>query len=180
MSAIWFKQTYPNATLTVYEADPALAAILVRNLKSAHISGVDVQNAAVWIEDGVVTFDNAGQDKGAVSVNGSVQVPSVDLASHLPERVDLLKLDIEGAEYSIIERLCALGTISRVQNLVAEFHVKRQDMDKVICALGSLRASGMEVTLTSALGPWLGQAESMAPFECVGRDQVLMEVYAWR
>lgn len=180
MSAIWFKQAYPEARVTVYEADPALAALLARNLAAAGMTDVTVRNAAVWIHDGVVAFDNLGQDKGAVRTTGSIQVPCVDLAAALPEHVDLLKLDVEGAEFPILERLCATGSLARVQNLVAEFHVRRSDFDRALATLQRLREAGMQVTFTAALGPYLGPADGPSAFEVVGRDQVLMDVYAWR
>jgi FkbM family methyltransferase len=180
LSAIWFKRAYPKAQLTVYEADPELASLLARNLVSAGIADANVQNVAVWTQDGFVSFDNLGQDKGAVRQIGAIQVPSVDLAAHLPERVDLLKLDVEGAEYAIVSRLCSSGAIGRVQNLVAEFHVRRRDVDNFIQSLRFLREAGMELAMTSALGPWLGPADVAAPFEIVGDHQVLVELYAWR
>jgi len=180
MSAIWFKQTYPQARVTLYEADAALAALVTKNLAAANITGVDVQNAAVWDKDGTVSFDNRGQDKGMVSADGAVQVRAVDLAQHLPERVDLLKLDVEGAEYAIIRRLVETGNIARVQNLVAEFHIKRGDMDDCLAALNHLRAAGMQVTFRAEHGSWLGDAGQASPFDIIGRKQVLAEVYAWR
>ena len=180
MSAIWFKQNYPSGKITVYEADPHLAKVLRRNLESAKLSGVEVHNAAAWTFDGTVAFDNRGLDKGAVRETGSISVPAIDLSAHLPKRVDLLKLDVEGAEYSIISRLCETKSISRVQNLVAEFHVTRVDTDRAITSLSQLRAAGMQVCFTSALGPWLGRSDLSSAFELVGEDQMLMEVYAWR
>lgn len=180
MSAIWFKQNYPGAKLTVYEADPELAAILARNLAAANISEVDVRNSAVWIHDGFVNFECSGRDSGAINPQGGTRIAAVDLASNIPERVDLLKLDVEGAEYAIIERLCQTGAVSRIQNLVAEVHVKRGEMDRLITTLRLLRDAGFEVTVTSALGLWLGPADSVSPFETVGRGQSLMELYAWR
>jgi FkbM family methyltransferase len=180
MSAIWFKREYPQAKVTVYEADADLAALLAKNLAAAKVTGVDVQNAAVWIEDGTVSFDNRGQDKGMVSTGGGTKVRSVDLALHLPERVDLLKLDIEGAEYALIDRLCSTGNIARVQNLVAEFHVNHSDLDAWIKSLRQLREAGMQVTLSAEIGPWLGAADAASAFEIVGKNQVLAEVYAWR
>jgi FkbM family methyltransferase len=179
VSAIWFKQAYPNAKLTVYEADPALAALLAQNLAAAGVTDVDVQNAAVWDKDGTVSFDNRGHDKGMVSTNGTVQVRAVDLALHLPERVDLLKLDVEGAEYAIIQRLTETGTIARVQNLVAEFHIKRGDMDACLVALRRLREAGMQVAFKAEIGSWLGDADP-SPFEAVAGNHVLAEVFAWR
>lgn len=180
MSAIWFRQAYPGAKVTVYEADPDLAATLAKNLESTGTTGVEVENAAVWDKDGTVSFDNRGRDKGLVSAEGAVQVRSIDLALHLPERVDLLKLDIEGAEYAVIRRMTETGSISRVQTLVAEFHIKREDVDDCLNALQQLRAAGMQVTLKAEMGAWLGEATPASPFEIVAGKQVLAEVYAWR
>lgn len=180
MSAIWFKQNYPQSILTVYEADPKLTPLLKRNLAAARITDVNVQNAAVWVKDGAVAFDNKGKDMGMVNSNGAIQVPSIDLAKRLPERVELLKLDIEGAEYPVIEHLCSNGAINRIRNLVAEFHIRRSDTDNFTTALRQLRESGMQVALTAALGPWLGETDVSADFEIVGRKQILAEVYAWR
>ena len=180
MSALWFRREHPKAELTVYEADPALAAVLSRNLVAAGITDVNVQHAAVWDHDGTVSFDNRGQDKGLVSADGAVSVRSVDLALHLPPRVDLLKLDIEGAEYGVIRRLSETGALARVRNFVAEFHIKRSDLDDVITSLRLLRESGMTVTFKAEIGTWLGDADQTSPFEIISQKQVLAEVYAWR
>ena len=115
-----------------------------------------------------------------VSANGAVQVRSIDLALHLPARVDLLKLDVEGAEYSIIRRLSETGAIARVQNLVAEFHIKRSDLDDCVASLRLLREAGMQVTFKAEIGTWLGDADQASPFETIAKKQVLAEVYAWR
>jgi len=180
MSAIWFKQTYPNSFLTVYEADPALAETIRRNLAATGIKDVTVHHAAVWNEEGFVTFDNAGADKGSVAPGGAIKVPSIDLSQRLPERVDLLKLDVEGAEFGLVEKLSADGTLARVQHLVAEYHIKRADTDRFLESLRLLRASGMQVTFTAEMGPWLGRAAQCSPIEVVGDQQTLAEVYAWR
>ena len=180
MSAIWFKREYPHSRVTVFEPDPQLVLVLERNLDRAGITDVKVEHAAAWITDSTVTFDNQGQDKGAVRPGQGIEVRSVDLAAGLPESVDLLKLDVEGAEYPIIDRLHLSGALRRVRNLVAEFHVRRGDTDAALKALAQLRESGMQVAFTSSLGPWLGDAEAASAYEAVGRQQSLMEVYAWR
>ena len=180
MSAIWFQQNYPLADITVYEADPDLIPIIIKNLAAAHLPNIHLHHAAVWTSNGSVSFNNAGLDQGAVTSSGAIQVPSIDLASHLPPHVDLLKLDIEGAEYPLIQHLCATGAIHKVQRLVAEFHLQRHEIDRFLLSLSQLRAAGMEVSLTAALGPWLGDAPLPSPFEIVAHHQGLVEVYAWR
>jgi hypothetical protein len=38
----------------------------------------------------------------------------------------------------------------------------------------------MEFSLNAFMGLWIGVAEQEAPFEAVKKNQVLMEVFAWR
>jgi FkbM family methyltransferase len=180
MSVIWFKQTYPGSRITAYEADPMIAAILSRNLKAAAIDDVQVQQAAVWDHDGSVSFDDAGSDKGAISAQGGASVPCIDLSRHLPERVDMLKMDIEGAEYAVIEKLSRDQTLRQVQNISAEYHIQRHQMDQFLDSMRLLRDSGMEVAFTADLGPHLGLAPLEAALDVVGREQMLAQVYAWR
>ncbi len=180
MSAVWFKREYPRAQLTVFEADPELAAMLSRNLSAAGMRDVAVENAAVWTHEGTVIFDNRGLDKGAVGGTGGIRVASIDLAARITGDVDLLKLDVEGAEFALLERLHATGALARVRHMIAEFHVRETDLERVLIALRQLRESGMQVRFISSLGPFLGESGSRSPFEAVGAKQELMEVYAWR
>lgn len=180
LSSIWFKQEYPGCKLIVYEADPQVAGVLSRNLRAAGMGDVKVNNMAVWNRSGFVSFDNRGGDAGLVSAGGSISVASADIAGILPDRVDLLKLDVEGAEFEIIERLCETGKIARIQNIAAEFHVRRNDTQKLLASLGALQKAGMKVAITAALGGWLGASEVCSPFESVGKKQNLLEVFAWR
>jgi FkbM family methyltransferase len=179
LSAIWFKLTYPRCRLTVFEADPDLAALSRQNLARAGFDDVQVRCAAVWIANETVTFRKNGDDSGRIASDGSFTCAAVDLSECLPERVDLLKLDIEGAEFPVLDRLCDTGAIRRVQNLVCEFHVWRDKTDDLLRTLARLRASDMRLSMTAAAVPWIGLAEE-APFESIGRHHVLMEVFAWR
>ena len=38
------------------------------------------------------------------------------------DKIDLLKINIEGGEYDILSRMCSTGTISKVKNLQIQFH----------------------------------------------------------
>lgn len=180
LSAVYFQLIYPEAKLTVFEPDPNLANLIRSNLGSAGFSGAEVVEAAAWIDDGEVEFAMKGDDSGGITEMGGTRVKAVDLARHLPPRVDLLKLDIEGAEFSVLARLHATGALLRVSNLVVEFHVTRERLDEVLESLKELRGSGMQVAFTAQLDHWIGEADEEAPFPSVGRRQNLMLVYAWR
>ncbi len=181
LSAIWFKLQYPGSKLTVYEPDPHLANYIEANLASAGLNGFVLHRKAVWIKDGLIGFEHTGDDKGKIQTNSTRLVEAVDLASHLPERTDLLKMDIEGAEYKVLNRLCETGAIDRVRNLVCEFHIFRGQEHEFIGTLHLLMKSGLQISMNwAAAGSWIGLATKESPFEVIGRNHVLLEVYGWR
>ena len=205
LSATWFKLNYPTCRLTVYEPDPDLARILETNLNRAGFRDVQSHRKAVWIENKLVNFSKTGDDKGHIASDGAASqiprapsgssdatrfrsslssesraYPAIDLSEELPDRVDLLKLDVEGAEFAILKKLCATGAIQRVRRLICEFHVWRDRTDDFLQALSDLRKSGMDLTITGDAVPWIGLANESAPFDVINRNHVLIMAYAWR
>jgi FkbM family methyltransferase len=179
LSAIWFKINYPRCHLTVYEADPDLAAILQANLMNAGIYDVQLRKEAVWIFNGTVPFIKTGDDSGRVTENSSILCPCIDLVEHLPSCVDLLKMDIEGAEFPILTKLCETGAIKKIRRLVCEFHIWQDKIDEFVKTLGLLRSNKMQFAMNAAAGPHLGLAAEESPFEVIKRKQVLLELFAW-
>ena len=108
IASIYFKQRYPHARVTAFEADPSLAAICQRNLAAHGAADVEVKASAAWTVTGMIEFVCEGTDSGAVasletSVTGATQqVPAERLRDCLDEPVDLLKLDVEGAELPVL------------------------------------------------------------------------------
>jgi FkbM family methyltransferase len=180
LSAVWFKLNYPNCRLTVYEADPDLAKIVQGNLTRAGFDHVPVWHEAVWIANKTVAFSKTGNDSGRIVSESPTSCSAIDLSERLPDCVDLLKLDIEGAEFPVISRLCQTGAIQRVRRLICEFHVWRDKTDDLLRTLSQVRASGMQFSMKAATVPWLGIADIEAPFEVIKGNHVLMEVFAWR
>jgi len=180
LSAIWFKLNYPHCQLTVYEADPDVADVLTANLKSAGFEDVAVKTEAVWIANGTVSFQKTGTDTGRIIALGPTSYPAIDFSESLPEYVDLLKLDIEGAEYEVINRLCETKAIQRVRRIICEFHVWRDRTGDLLTTLANLRQAGMQIAMKSEVVSWIGSTAEAAPFEVVQKRQVLMEVFAWR
>lgn len=109
IASIYFKRRYPHARITAFEADPSLAAMCQRNLAANGLADVEVKPRAVWTANRTIEFVCEGTDSGAVaSLNTSVtgatqQVPAERLRDALHEPIDLLKLDIEGAELPVLE-----------------------------------------------------------------------------
>lgn len=109
LASIAFKQRYPHARITAFEADPSLAAMCRRNLAANGAADVDTRDAAVWTSNGSLEFVCEGADSGAIaSLAPSVAGPKATVAAlrlfdWLNEPIDLLKLDIEGAELAVLD-----------------------------------------------------------------------------
>ncbi len=127
LASLFFKRRYPAARITAYEADPSLFAIAKANLTANGAADVETINAAVWTSAGRVVFRAEGTDSGMIdglagAVDGSaVEVASLRLRDILAgERIDLLKLDIEGAEDAVLAD-CE-PVLDRVDAIIMDLH----------------------------------------------------------
>ena len=130
MSVIYFKSIFPQAQIRAFEADPILFSLLEKNLSSFSLSNVKAENKAVWIHADGVYFSPEGGHSGAITDSNNNQgkniefVSSVRLKSILEnyEQLDMLKIDIEGAEEEVIFD-CG-EALKRCRNIFVEYHSK--------------------------------------------------------
>jgi FkbM family methyltransferase len=140
--SLWIKRRWPEARITAFEPDPDIAAMLRRNLQRNDAADVEVVEAAMWNAAGSVTFRATASDAGAideVATGGSgrpCQVAAVRLRDWLQEPVDLLKLDIEGAELDVLDDSgAALSAVSRVHLEVHDFDSRRRLLPRCLLRL---------------------------------------------
>lgn len=121
IATIWWKLRFPKARIVAVEADPAIFALLESNIKRFGFEGVELINAAAWISDGVLKFQSDGSDGGRVSDSGT-EVTSISLSSIIDgfDKVDFLKLDIEGGERIVLPAI--EESLKRVNTLFCEYH----------------------------------------------------------
>jgi len=115
-SVLFFRRRWPSAKVTVVEANPELVPLLRENVRGLE---VDVRHAAVSARDGQTGFRSSGQSWSGQKDDAGTDVPAVALDHLLEQPVDLLKIDIEGAEFE------ALANCSRIGNarvIVGEIH----------------------------------------------------------
>ena len=144
MSCLYFKLLYSNARVIAFEADPFLADILRNNLQKNGISNnVEIINAAVWIENGEIDFSRDFADGGSVyGTSNNYRVKAVRLRDFLEKenKVDMLKMDIEGAEYDVlVDCKYVLGI---VENIFVEYHSWSDKDQKLSEILSILEYSG--------------------------------------
>lgn len=121
----------PGATVHAYEASPSTARWLQRNIDvNALDDRITAHQQAVSGERGTLEFaDNSGGSSlnGLTAPEGStvtVQVPAVtvdDAIAAAGGRVDLVKIDTEGAEYGMLAATTP-ATWATVQRVVLEYH----------------------------------------------------------
>jgi FkbM family methyltransferase len=181
LSVIAFKRRYPKARITAFEADPTIADVLASNLSTAGAEDVIVVKAAAWVRPGTVKFTRDGADSGRVDAGGGQDVQAVRLADFVGERVDMLKLDIEGAEYAVIEDLCESRKIERVDRIVCEFHGRPADKSGFARVLTRLMDAGFTFSVGAArCAPDLAGPVDPTPFAFAHDGKFLAQLYAWR
>ena len=169
LASLYFKRLYPRARITAFEADPVLADVCRRNMQANGAADVLVEAKAVWRDDGVVRFQQEGADSGAVEgtstglVGRTVEVPAVRLRTLIErEPIDLLKLDIEGAEPQVLAD-CegALGNVKAMLLDVHEFDPTHRNTPEIMRLLTD---AGFTLSLSELIPlPW--RAERLAsPF----------------
>jgi FkbM family methyltransferase len=158
VAAVDYAVRWPRARVVAVELEPANAALLRRNL-SAFGDRCDVVEGAVWPEDGTVTIPGESSidtNAFAVSENGGREARAISLASLLGRAgdgasVDLVKLDVEGAERRILRE--NTGWAERVRTMLVEVHddYTPEDCESDLRALGFTRVgAGHEPNLVVA------------------------------
>lgn len=124
LSVIYFKKLYPKSWLTAFEPDPTIFATLAHNVAQLGLTGVELEQKAVWINRSGVRFQVEGGFSGRIPMPGDesrlISVESIRLRDYLNEKVHFLKVDIEGVETEVL-RDCK-DLLSNVEYLFVEYH----------------------------------------------------------
>ena len=122
---------HPGARVTAFEPDPAVFAVLSENVAAwasagRDTSGVELVNAAVGAGTATLPFLPDDADGGRVLGDGetrvaaTVEVPVELLSDRLTEPVDLLKIDVEGAEADVLIEVA--DRLDEVRRAFVEVH----------------------------------------------------------
>jgi FkbM family methyltransferase len=145
-SILYFKVNYPNAILCGFEPDENNYSILKVNLENWHFSDTKVENAAIWTNNGNISFNSAGNMSSRIEItenlNDKKTVKCLRLKDLLEEEVDFLKIDIEGAEYAVLKD-CE-DNLKNVKNLFIEYHGIYEELYKLNEILEILLRNGFK------------------------------------
>jgi len=123
ITSLFLADLYEPSRLICVEPSTDNCALLRKNLSGLR-QNVDIVHGAISNETGLVTFDNTAETWGGRISNSGERVPSLtmmDLVEHYNlERIDILKIDIEGAERLLFQS--NLNWLKRVNNIAIEIH----------------------------------------------------------
>ncbi|MFJ5078714.1 FkbM family methyltransferase [Streptomyces sp. NPDC088553] len=140
-----FMHELPDHDFYAFEPNPTLLPSITANVEQAQHAGlVEVSPSAVWTEDGTIDLFLGHHESSTVmpdkrvppmydqqiDYSSPVAVPAVDFSAWLrrtatPGDHVVVKMDIEGAEYPVLRKLLADGTIGLVSVLYVEWHHDR-------------------------------------------------------
>jgi FkbM family methyltransferase len=123
LSVLYFNSILKEPRIIAYEADPFVSAILEDNLSYNNCNAEIVQKA-IWISNNEkLSFCSSGADAGTLfSDKNSILVDSIRLKDILDsyDRIELLKIDIEGAEVEVLKD--CKDSLGHVDKIFIEYH----------------------------------------------------------
>jgi FkbM family methyltransferase len=130
MSVLFFKALYPAARVVAFEPAAPANELLRRNVERNALQDVEIHRAALGTRNGTTSFFEDPNDPSTFRMSTRAEripgietsVEEVRLSGFISEHADLVKLDVEGAEDDVLEDLIASGAISRVRQLLVEYH----------------------------------------------------------
>lgn len=166
MTSLYFHYLMPEAQLIAFEANPFVYQLLQENTK--HLPSIQVYNAALndvetslpfYIGENigsmVASFTNVGQ-------NRAIMVKTQKLSTYLQaieDEVDLIKIDVEGAEHPIIKDLVETGMLHKVKEYIIEYHHYRDQEPRLGSFLQQFESVGFSYEII--------QFKSISQFQCI-------------
>ena len=153
-----FVKALPSFQFYGFEVNCQYFAESAAELQKRHPNILGLNFSAVSDHDGTAKFHIAGQKRGILRGEATTilpdfreeefiqerryEVPAIDFSRWLKEMVArhmeadgskpfvAVKMDIEGAEYAVLEELVHDGTITLVSELMVEFHTEQFDQNQ--------------------------------------------------
>lgn len=148
-SILKFKLQYPNAKILAFEPDEKNYELLQKNTQQ--FSNITLENKAVWNENTTLQFNMIGTQGSSSFGEGRENyksVSAVKLKPYLQEKVDFLKIDIEGAEYEVL--MDCKEELKNVEKLFVEYHGIFEDQYKFYDIIDVLKNIGYKVYIKEA------------------------------
>jgi FkbM family methyltransferase len=164
MSILFFKMLYPKAYIVAFEPDPFTFQVLSKNISQNHLSNVELHQCALSGADEQISFYRpSSPSSSSLQMNvlrprqentACIVVPARRLSDFISsDEIDLLKLDIEGAETAVLRELADAGKLRKIKRIHFEYqHHTDPDCDNLSLVLQLLEFHGFGYQIRTSGG----------------------------
>jgi FkbM family methyltransferase len=150
LSLVYFKLHYPKSRIVAFEPNPNVLEVCHSNIKSFNLKDIALHNHALWNEEKTILLECDKADGSFISEQSStdtIEVKSVKLSDYINEPTELLKIDIEGAEYEVLKE--SEPKLNLVKNIFIEYHSRADSVQNLHQLLDILADQGFRYHIKS-------------------------------
>ena len=130
VSILYFKSKFPDCRIEAFEPHEETFKLLEQTIRTNRLRNVTAHCVAIGDTEETTMLYYHEEKKGSLNMSiasreglpNSSAVRCRKLSSYILDTVDLIKLDIEGAELQVIQDLIQSNKVSSVAQLVLELH----------------------------------------------------------
>lgn len=137
LSVLYFSKKFPSAEIIAFEPDETVLPFLEKNIESQNLKNLKLYKKAVWMEETELKFYTDNGLGGRVEKDFENSIPkiikSVRLKDFLDKPIEMLKIDIEGSEYTVLKDCEDL--LHNVNHIFIEYHSfynEEQHLDDIL------------------------------------------------
>ncbi len=116
-----------NGKVIAFEPDAQNYKMLAANIKLNNLNNVILINKGLWSDSTILKFKNIGSGIASVNHNGDISIPVVSLDEAIRQlrinRIDFIKMDIEGAELEALKGCENILQNNDVKLAIASYHI---------------------------------------------------------
>ena len=167
LAAVFFAKKYPNATIISIEPEESNFKLLKENTKN--YNNIIALQYALWNSMGEIDLLDVGLDNWGFMTEDShnydkITTPKIQkkhtvktitmerlISEYNIQTIDILKIDIEGAEKEVLEDIS--GWINKVRSIIIELHERmkigcQKSFEKAIYEFDEIARSGADIYLS--------------------------------
>jgi FkbM family methyltransferase len=140
MTVLYFKKLYPQSRILAFEPAKSNYALLEKNVTNNNLNDISLIKKALFNKTDSLKLYEPGSTAGTIQDTLARQadyeiVETTPLSSYIDQKVDFLKLDIEGSETVVLEELAEKNKLKFIEEIIMEFHYNNQSNNNRLSTL---------------------------------------------
>lgn len=158
MAILYFKKFYPESKIMAFEANPVTFNYLKKNIIANNLANVEIFNLALSDKQGTISFFVDDQNSLISSLDPNrygnnrkkVTINCDKLSNFIQGNTfDLAKIDVEGAEFQIMDDLMESKAIQKIEQFIVEYHHNMNETAYLSKFLECFESSGFRYNIKS-------------------------------